>query len=325
MSLGPKEHGRPAREGRLHGHDARAPFRQAALLTLAFAALYGLYLLLPSGRRLTHLDFLVTGPGSLQFCDAANPRFLPVVQARSPVAMKVEAVTAAAAGRSVGVRFELRTATGKPIGPAELAPTEGRRIQLLAVDESLSELHQEVPKPLRKRGQWSFAFTPGRPGDYRVFADFTPVATGKEMIVWGDVAVGPGERGADGQRSTGILPVPAFAHGRDARAPVNPSNFTVTASANPIYARQAVSFALGLEGGAPLSVLPLDGAWGRLFVVDQDRKGLAYLHPRAPSAGPCPAPTFRLILSDPGRYAAWATVNWNGRRMLVPFHFEVRP
>ena len=69
----------------------RAPtdWRQAALLTLGALALYFTLRALPTGTNLHQLDFRVTGDGALAMCDPANPQFVPVVAARSPVTLTV--------------------------------------------------------------------------------------------------------------------------------------------------------------------------------------------------------------------------------------------
>jgi hypothetical protein len=284
-----------------------AAWRRTALITAAAAAVYAGYLLLPSGHRLSHLDFLVTGPGSLQFCDAVNPRFLPVVEARSPVAMALTASPAASAGRPARVDLALRTASGKPIGPDDLLSVDGRKIQLLIVDPALEELHQEVARPAGSPGRWRFSFTPAGPGPYRVFADFTPQATGKEMYVSADLPVGPGTAVRAGE--------PAPFSGR----------FELRASARVISARQPVSFTVTWADGSPVAVSPLEGAWGRLTVVDADRKGLAFVHPPAAPGERLGSPVFKVTLSDPGPYRAWATINWSGRTAVVPLRFSVQP
>ncbi len=222
-------------------------------------------------------------------------------------------ITLAGGGGAAGgarVALTLRTASGKPIGPGDLTAFDGRKIQLLILDPALRELQQVRPAPSGRRGRWGFDFTPGASGSYRIFADFIPRATGKEMYVWADLAVA----GAAGVRAP--APVQAGGSGRLILRPLAPA----------IDARIPVSFTVSRADGAPLAVGPLDGAWGRLVIVDQSRGGLAYLHPPAPpGAARLPPPVFRVTLSDPGHYKAWATVAWNGRPRLVPLRFAVQP
>ena len=66
-------------------NSAPNPRRQMAIITAVALALYVVVRLLPTGTNLNHMDFRMTGKGALEFCDPANPQFIPVVQVRSPV------------------------------------------------------------------------------------------------------------------------------------------------------------------------------------------------------------------------------------------------
>ena len=57
--------------------------RQVLIITALAIALYLGVRLLPTGTNLNHMDFRVEGKGALEFCDPANPQFIPVVAARS--------------------------------------------------------------------------------------------------------------------------------------------------------------------------------------------------------------------------------------------------
>src|SRR4051812_559824 len=62
---------------------------QIAIITAAAVALFVGVRLLPTGSNLNHMDFRMTGKGVLDFCDPANPQFIPVVQVRSPVVLSL--------------------------------------------------------------------------------------------------------------------------------------------------------------------------------------------------------------------------------------------
>src|SRR6185436_7809068 len=93
---------------------------QIILITAVALALYVVVRLLPTGSNLNHMDFRMEGKGALEFCDPANPQFIPVVAVRSPVAVTLQPERAPA--RDVPVKFTLKlaTASGKPVGPADL-------------------------------------------------------------------------------------------------------------------------------------------------------------------------------------------------------------
>ena len=91
--------------------------RQIALITAGAVALFIAVRRLPTGTNLAHVDFQVPGGGSLQFCDPANPAFIPVVAVKSPVTMTLATDVPPAPGRPLRVTLVLRTASGKPIRP----------------------------------------------------------------------------------------------------------------------------------------------------------------------------------------------------------------
>ena len=102
----------------------RGQWRQVAWITLAAAALFAMLRWLPTGTNLSHMDFRVEGKGgnAIEFCDPLNPQFIPVVAARSPVALTLEGPAAAQGQRWEGSVW-LRTASGKPVLPSDLLVT----------------------------------------------------------------------------------------------------------------------------------------------------------------------------------------------------------
>jgi hypothetical protein len=306
--------------------DARQ-WRQAALITFGAAALYVTMRALPTGTNLHSGDFRVAGAGALELCDPANPQFVPVVAARSPVTMTV---TPAPDG---GNNFLLRlaTSTGKPLGPSELLEVHTKKLHLLIVDPTLGDYQHVHPEPTANLGEWSFAFAPRFAETYRVFADFTPVVTGRSLYASADIAAAatpktesdsPARSSAD--RSAGAnAPHPAWENERDG------FRFTLAPSAQPVRAGQAVDLtftATRTDGGAA-ALEPVMGALAHLVAFDAERSGFAHLHPVAadPPDAARPALAFKLTIPCGGRYVIWAQVKLAGREVFVPFWFEVAP
>src|SRR5688572_29632244 len=94
--------------------------RQILLITGVAIALYLGIRLLPGGSNVNHMDFRVEGQGGIEFCDPANPQFIPVVAVRSPVVLSLETDREPARNEPVEFTATLKTASGKPIGPADL-------------------------------------------------------------------------------------------------------------------------------------------------------------------------------------------------------------
>jgi hypothetical protein len=157
------------------------PWRAISLITAGALALYLAVRLLPVGPNLNHMDFRMEGTGALEFCDPANPQFIPVVQVRSPIVLTLKGDREPAREQPVTFTLQMRTASGKPIAPEDLLVSHTRKLHLLAVDPTLSDYQHLHPEPGRRAGEWVFTLTPRRAGLYRVFADFTPAATARGL------------------------------------------------------------------------------------------------------------------------------------------------
>lgn len=293
--------------------------RQAGLITAVAVALFVLLRLLPTGSNVNHMDFRVEGKGAIEFCDPANPQFIPVVAVKSPVVMTLKSDREPAQHEEIRFTLTLRTASGKPIGPADLLVAHTRKLHLLVVDPTLSDYHHVHPEPGRRDGEWVFTLTPARAGTYRVFADFTPAATQRGLYASADFTV------------PGVVP-------------------RVVVSANTTWQDRGYNFALDLppllragqpadlrfrieSQGArkePVPLQPVMGAFAHLVAFDEARSGFAHLHPvetdlaRPPDALR-PELNFKVTIPQAGRYVIWAQVNLGGAESFVPFWVDVLP
>jgi hypothetical protein len=310
--------------------------RQIGLITAGAALLLIGLRFLPSGPRLTHMDFVLGGPGALEFCDPLNPRFLPVVARASPVTMTLDSAMPLTADGAEEMTLTLKTVTGKPIGPDDLLPTAAQKINLLAVDPSLEDFQAFPPQPGSRPGEWRFAFTPRRTGLYRIFADFTPAATGQEMYTSAEVpvtgmeAMDPGSLARLGNRSQALRAAHAGAQNVWV-AEREGCRFTLQPPARPIRAREPFTLTFTAErlDGGPVGLQPLDGALVSLVAFDQNRTGFVNLHASktdmAAPAGNSASLIFNVTIPDPGGYVIWSRLNLGGREINAPFRFEVMP
>src|SRR5476651_1434697 len=154
------------------GRLAPAQWKRIAVITAGAVALFVVVRNLPTGTNLSHMDFRVQGGNVIEFCDPANPQFLPVVAVRSPVTLAVSSAAPPQAGADVEATLTLTTFSGKPIAPEDLQVVQTRRIHLLIADPSLDDYQHVHPEPGRKPGEWTFKFHPRFGGTYRIFADF---------------------------------------------------------------------------------------------------------------------------------------------------------
>jgi hypothetical protein len=306
-------------------------WRQIVGITLGAVALYAGFRVLPTGTNLNHIDFRTgASPGSLEMCDPSNPQFIPVVAMRSPVSMTVapEAVATAQVkkadavmtGREARCVVRLLTASGKPIGPQDLLVAHTRKLHLLIVDPTLRDYQHVHPEPGARVGEWVFSFTPRNDGVYRVFADFTPVATGRGLYASADLPV----MATDG--SLALAATGAWG----SRVNRGRFVFSLTSASGEWRAGKPAElvFTIGRADGGEVALQPVMDAYAHLVAFDEARSGFAHLHPnetdltRAPDMRE-PRLTFKITIPRAGRYVIWAQVNLGGTETFVPFAVEV--
>ena len=306
----------PVAGGTLH------PRRQILLLTVVAVALFLIVRQLPTGTNLNHMDFRVQGGNGIQFCDPANPQFIPVVAVQSPVAMTLHPLGICTAGHEQQIAFTLRTSTGRPIAPEDLLVVHTKRLHLLIVDPMLEDYQHVHPEPGPEPGDWHFAFAPRFAGAYRVFADFTPVATNRGLYAFADLLVsGPARESRP--RSAGTAAFSEFALG-DLRISLVPTE--------PLRAGRAADLKLTLRqtGGDLVTLEPVMGAYAHLVAFDRERSGFAHLHPVQIDLAERPDPVrptlnFKITIPNSGSYVIWAQAKVGGREVFAPFWFAVAP
>jgi len=299
-------------------------WRQVVWITLGAMALFAVARRLPTGTNLSHMDFRA-GAGSIEFCDPANPQFMPVVAVRSPVEMTLASAGPATASQKIELVLTLKTSTGKPVTPEDLLIAHTQKLHLLIIDPTLTDYQHVHPRPGQRPGEWIFAFTPKRTGLYRVFADFTPAATARGLYASADFDVKASER--DNTVETGEPPPPqAWTYLEQGY------RFTLQPSTAQLRAGKSADLSLtisGVDGGA-VSLLPVMGAYAHLVAFDAARSGFAHLHPIESDLSRAPDPyqprlTFKLTIPRAGHYVIWSQLNLGGHEMFAPFWFEVRP
>lgn len=307
----------------------RAQWRQLGVITAAALGIYFGLRWLPTGTNLSHMDFRVDpkAGNAIEFCDPLNPQFIPVVAARSPVALEIARVESGRveAGKEARVTVRLKTGSGKPVAPEDLLVTHTRPLHLLVVDPTLRDYQHVHPTAEKEKGEWTFAFTPRTGGTYRVFGDFTPAATGRGLYASVDLTVaGSGEAGGKGAAKAG--------DGRAGSGAVEEDGyrFTLDTAQRPVRAGQPVDlrFAVARPDGGPVRMEPVMGAYAHLVAFDETRSGFAHLHPaeadllKAPDERR-PELNFKLTIPRAGRYVVWAQVSLEGRERFVPFEVTV--
>ncbi len=312
-------------------------WRSVAAITAAAAALYFGFRLIPTGTNLHHMDFQVSGANALEMCDPANPQFIPVVAMRSPVkvALSPEGGAEPAAGRETRWKLTLATSGGKPIGPVDLMTVHTRKMHLLLVDPSLRDYQHIHPEPGANPGEWIFSHTPLRGGVYRVFADFTPAATGRGLYAFADYTAAGNATADPAWRAPRLgeeTERGAFVLG------LGLEKGDVVKAGTP----GTLVFHVRAKDGSPVPLEPVMGAYVHTTAFDEARSGFAHLHPRVepgevepPKDGLSPLPplknptrprfAFDVMIPREGRYLVWAQFRLGGEEWFQPFALEVAP
>jgi hypothetical protein len=293
--------------------------RRIAFITAVALALFAVVRELPTGTNLSHMDFRVQGANVIEFCDPANPQFLPVVSVRSPVSLDVTSAEPPRAGTDVSATLVLTTFSGKPIAPEDLQVVQTQRIHLLIVDPSLDDYQHVHPKPGHRPGEWSFSFHPRFGGTYRIFADFTPVATNRGLYSEAEMTVS----GPPNPVAPGTQPL-SWTASKDGYV------FALQPAVLPIRVGVPADLKLVVtrEGGGMVPLMPVMDAFAHLVAFDTKRSGFAHIHPREADITKLPDPmrptfTFRVMIPSVGRFVIWSQVNVAGRETFAPFWFEV--
>ena len=301
--------------------------RQIAWISAAALAVFLFFRFLPTGTNLNHMDFRLSGKNSVEFCDPANPQFIPVVAARSPVKLTLKTVATPRSGQELRITLTLFTAAGKPIAPEDLLVMHAKKLHLLIADPTLTDYQHVHPEPTRRAGEWSFAFTPQHGGTYRIFADFTPAATARSLYANADLVV-------EGALFSPMIieqeligsTVTAWTAERSGY------RFILEPASLPIRARQVadLKFSVKKTDGGLVPLEPVMEAYAHLVAFDAKRSGFAHLHPMQTDLSLRPDATlptlaFKITIPAAGRYVIWAQVNLAGSELFVPFWFDVVP
>jgi hypothetical protein len=212
----------------------------------------------------------------------------------------------------------LTTSSGKPIATNDLSVVHTKRLHLLITDPTLTDYQHVHPEPTGQPGEWSFNFVPRKSGTYRVFADFTPAATGRGLYAMDELKVEPSHsENVDTSRELDSIATKDHV-------------FALTPRTQPWRAQQPIdlTFTIRRRDGGAVSLAPVMDAYAHLVAFDESRSGFAHLHPMQtdPLAAPDqtnPELNFKVTIPSAGRYVVWAQVNLAGRETFVPFWFDV--
>jgi hypothetical protein len=206
------------------------------------------------------------------------------------------------------------------VSASDLIETHTQKVHLLIVDSSLTDYHHEHPIVGRNPGEYSFIFTPNKPGSYRVWADIRPYPLGLQEYAMTDIpAATTGEpltnravnfkATVDGLNYELILPQKTIQVGR------------------PALARLRITTP---EGKGFTQLEPNMNAFAHIVGFNEDYKTVMHMHPKGPpvfdlAARGGPELQFQIYALRPGFVRLFAQVQIEERSRFVPFDVQIAP
>ena len=239
-------------------------------------------------------------------------------QAEPTIRIEVAPATGVAVGAKTDFTIDLNSKEGKPVTLDDLALVHTEKLHLLIVDPSLTDYRHEHPTATDVPGRYAFSMTPNLPGEYKVFADLVPTATGEQEYAATTISV-PGS----------ASPV---ARTTNTETTVDGYKVSVAFEKPELKVGEASEMTLTVTGpdGKPFAGLePIMGAYAHLVAFGEDRDHVAHAHPM--DAGPAkdsdrggPSLKFHLQFPEAGYQKLFAQFRIGGKDVFAPFGLEVK-
>jgi hypothetical protein len=222
-------------------------------------------------------------------------------------------------GKEATATVKLTKPDGSPMLLSDLKEAHTEKIHLLINDTSLSDYHHEHPVATATPGEYTFNFTPSKPGPYRVWADLVPVATDAQEYAIANIAASTkGEPLTNRTMST--------------TSEVDGLKYAVTFE-SPLKSGKAVLGKLTITkpDGSPFNELePVMGAYSHIVGFSEDFQTIAHIHPMGAEptkltdrgAGEL---EFHLLPAKPGLMRLYSQIRVNGEDKFAPFTLEIQP
>ncbi|MBN8827798.1 MAG: hypothetical protein J0H68_03745 [Sphingobacteriia bacterium] len=245
------------------------------------------------------------------------------INANTPTKMEVLDISKEGNAKLVKIKLTKRL-TGKPVIPKELKETYAHKVHLLIVDDSLDDYAHVHPKALNENGIYQFVWHPKKEGNYRVWANITPLDTNIEEYVMGDLIqrtdlqTQPLERRID--RTTTL------------HQEVNGYNFDLTFNTANVKSGKSVIGVIKVtdSNGAYISSFePIMGTYNHLVGFMEDFATVTHVHPLATkkvlSKSDRGGPDFKFQFQPEktGFMRLFAQFKINGEEIYVPFGFNI--
>jgi hypothetical protein len=219
--------------------------------------------------------------------------------------------------QAVQVDLRLRDATGAGVGSLQLMETHTRRLHAMVIDPSLEDYHHEHPITSGRPGDFMFLFTPHKPGDYYLWLDVTPLATGRNETPTAIIA--------------GAVPsLAAPARVTQMESEVDGWRFQLRLDRKKVTAGLPISARLRVtdgQGRPCFGLEPVMGAFAHIVGFMDDRHTMIHVHshgePPHELARSGPEVPFRFVAPKPGFLKLFIQTQVTGTLLLARFGFLV--
>jgi len=258
-------------------------------------------------------------PGSLKLGIAAiNPA---LVLPSSPTLTVKALAPPLVSNQAVQVDLRIRDAKGAGVGSLQLIETHTRRLHALMIDPMLEDYHHEHPITSGRPGDFVFVFTPRKTGNYLMWLDVTPLATGRSEAPQAVIGT-----------SSPTLASKSPSCATQMQSKMDGWQFDLifdrkkVVTGQPVNARLRV---LDAEGKPCFALEPLMGAFAHVVGFMDDRNTVIHVHshgePPHELSRSGPEVSFRFIAPKSGFLKFFVQTQVNGNVMLAKFGFPVEP
>lgn len=254
-------------------------------------------------------------PGSLKLGVAKiNPKaFLPASPTLTVKAISPPLVS----NQTVQVDLRLRDAKGAGVGSLQLIEMHTRRLHVLAIDPALEDYHHEHPITSGRPGDFLFVMTPRRTGNYLMWLDVTPLATGRNEAPQAVIGTGP------------VLTRPV-SKVTQMQSATDGWKFDLRFDRKKVVVGQPVNARLRVtdpQGQPCFALEPLMGSFAHIVGFLDDRNTMIHVHshgePPHELARSGPEVPFRFIVPKSGFLKLFVQTQVNGNVILAKFGFPV--
>lgn len=210
--------------------------------------------------------------------------------------------TALPVGQPAPLRLRVLGPSGSPL--LAYTRTHDKDLHLVVVRRDTQHF-QHVHPARDDAGQWTLALTLPAAGDYKVFADFTPVGAEQAIALVGEV------RAAGDYRPEPLPPVERSISG---------GGYTVDVAGDLVAGESSDVTLTVSRGGRPVTDLqPYLAAYGHVVVLRVGDLAYLHVHPREDPGASGPRLTFSIEVPSAGSYRLFLGFQHDGRVRTAPF------